>query len=370
MGRQGRVPKVCAWLAISLASAPLLAGGGVVAADVMVAPYAAPAGCEMMQAWYDDLVATQPEGTVVPLKLDPTDAQIAQLGLPSRAVLQGQRFPEPTLLLADGTRVPVDAARLALGGDLALATYAGTGCLGIRPGALLLIIDQEGLAICSMAHVYGAPGNYQISTAGHCATKVGETMTVVAAVGNHQGLAGPVLLDFGATAKTTGDGGPGRDWALLSIRPEFQDLVTPTMCFWAGPHGRYTAQGEVVDVNVPRRLNGLPTVTLNPDAGLVQDVVHYGHGLGLGAGGTPRSGAGIVWASTYFAFVGTIAPGDSGSGANTATGQAAGIITHIGVDPWLRYGTGVALGTRVTQVQATLADGQLVAYPVPAPALP
>mgnify|MGYP000629698461 CR=1 FL=1 len=30
----------------------------------------------------------------------------------------------------------------------------------------------------------------------------------------------------------TGDGGIGRDWALISVKPEWQSLVTPTMAFW------------------------------------------------------------------------------------------------------------------------------------------
>ena len=363
-----RSPTVVA-TALLLALPLGFAAGGASAEETTLHPYLAPEGCEVLQGWYDDLLATQPEGALVPLKLDPTDTQLAALGLPPRAQLLGQRFPEPTLVLPDGTREPVDLSGVAVG-DTALAAYAGTGCLGIRPGALLLIIDASGLAICSLAHVYGSAGAYQISTAGHCTEKVGQTLTVVAAVGNRGGLAGPVLLDFGTTAKTTGDGGPGRDWALVSIFSRYQHLVTPTMCFWAGPRGAFTAQGELVDVNVPNRIPALPSVSVNPNPTLVQGIVHYGHGLGLGAGGTPRGGASAVWGSSTFAFVGAIAPGDSGSGANTATGQAAGIITHIAVDPWLRYGTGVALGTRVTQVPATLADGQLLPYPAPVPLLP
>lgn len=352
----------------ALLAVPLLASGLVLADATPLEPYAPDAGCAMLQAWYDELLATYPEGTAVPLKLDePTDAQLAMLGLPPRDVLLAQRYPAPTLVLPDGTTEAIDPARLALGGDLALASYAGTGCLGIRPGALLLNLNN-GIAICSMAHVYGAPGSYQVSTAGHCTEKAGEVMTVVAAVGNRDSIAGPVLLDFGTTSRTTGDAGIGRDWALIGIAPAYQDLVSPTMCFWAGPHGTFAEQGEFVDPSINGRLQ--PSVNVDPDPALLQGIVHFGHGLGLGAGGTPRSGGSDTWTSTYFVFVGAIAPGDSGSGANTALGPAAGIITHIVVDPWLRTGTGLALGTRATQVQAALADGQLVAYPVPVAGLP
>jgi hypothetical protein len=76
-------------------------------------------------------------------------------------------------------------------------------------------------------------------------------------------------------------------------------------------------------------------------------------------------------------FTGVLTPGDSGSGSNTlagdtvgATMEAAGINTHIYVDPLMRKGIGIMGGTRATQVAGTLANGQIVPYPVPAPGLP
>jgi hypothetical protein len=223
-----------------------------------------------------------------------------------------------------------------------------------------------------MAHVYGTPGAYQISTAGHCG-KVGTIATVVAAVGNHNGAAEPILLDFGKFSQRQ-ENGIGQDWALISIQSPFQGLVSPTMCVWAGPRGAFTAQGDLVSVQMPRRLPGTPTVSTDPDAALAPgvDVVHYGHGVGLGGPGvgTARTGGSVTWTSTYFGFVGAISPGDSGSGANTVTGEAAGIITHLVVDPLLRTGIANAAGTRVTQVPAQLADGQLVPYPAPVPGAP
>jgi hypothetical protein len=194
---------------------------------------------------------------------------------------------------------------------------------------------------------------------------------VVAAFGNRGGLAGPVLLDFGRTAQSH-DNGPGDDWALISVFPQFQDLVSPTMCVWAGPRGIFEPQGEMVDVSV--KLGGQPgvTVTPNPDPQLAQDVVWYGHGVGFGGPGvgTARTAGSIVWTPRYLGFVGPFSPGDSGSGMNIATGQAAGILTHLVLDPMLRYGVSLGVGTRATEVPATLADGQLLAYPAPAPGLP
>jgi hypothetical protein len=141
------------------------------------------------------------------------------------------------------------------------------------------------------------------------------------------------------------------------------------MAFWGGPIGTYTATGEVVSADL---VNGGVSVTPNPT--LVQQVVHYGHGAGIGAGGTPRSGTAITWRPNYFAFFGAITPGDSGSGSNTLTGdtvganrEAAGINTHIYVDGSLRTGLGLMAGTRATLVGATLANGQIVPYPAPTP---
>jgi len=52
--------------------------------------------------------------------------------------------------------------------------------------------------------------------------------------------------------------------------------------------------------------------------------------------------------------------------------EAAGINTHIyldGIQPFLTS-TGLMAGTRSALVTGTLANGQLVPYPVPAPILP
>src|SRR5436189_916035 len=141
-----------------------------------------------------------------------------------------------------------------------LITFAGTGFFGIRPGAWLLLLTGNSIGWCSMAHVYGSPGAYQVSTAGHCG-KPGDTATVIGAVGNHSinGQTVPVLLDFG-TFSTSHDAGLGHDWALISVFSRYQSLVTPTMAFWGGPIGMYTSEGDLASIN----LNGnRPAVTLD-----------------------------------------------------------------------------------------------------------
>ncbi|HVL87709.1 MAG TPA: hypothetical protein VM681_06875 [Candidatus Thermoplasmatota archaeon] len=352
------------------------------------------AGCgdrdEWFARWYERAWNEHGPGAAVPLKFEPTDEDLARYNLPPRDVLLAGDFSEPTMVDKDGIveRVPLSKLLDAFAqpeshGGPTPATFAGTGCLGIRPGAWLLLLTG-GIGWCSMAHVYGSPGNYQVSTAGHCGN-VGDTATVVAALGNRDGVLRPILLNFGKFSKSTGDGGLGKDWALISVDSEFQGLVSPTMCFWGGPRGTYTLTGAVATVTLGWRWNRFPYVTgaspsVTPNPLLAQGVAHYGHGTGIGAGGTPRVGAAIHWWSTYFAFYGAIAPGDSGSGANTWTGdavganmEAAGILTHIVLvdPPEIAKNTGaLMIGTRATQVTATLANGQILPYPVPAPGLP
>src|SRR4029079_9351271 len=223
---------------------------------------------------------------------------------------------------------------------------------------------------------YGAPGSYEISTAGHCG-KTGDLGTVIAAAGNRGDATGVVLLDFGKYVRSTGDAGIGKDWALIGVDAAYQSLVSPTMAFWGGPRGVYTRTGDLVGAQLLTNKGAIsPKVAVATDPLLAQQIVHYGHGAGLGAGGTTPTGLEITWRHTYYAFFGAITPGDSGSGANAVTGdlgqtmEAAGINTHIYVDGSLRTGLGNIAGTRATQVAATIANGQLASYPVPFPGGP
>lgn len=350
----------------------------------------------MRAKWVDRLLAEHEPGTWAPLRYDLDDRDLAALNLPSADRLRQMHFDRPTMVDRHGRTQVVSLPAAPppdrdckgkkcdgdgggdSGGtdsDQAVATFAGAGWFGIRPGAFLLLITERSIGWCSAAHVYGSPGAYDISTAGHCGS-VGDRATVVAAIGNNDDFVAPILLDFG-TFKTVRDNGIGDDWALIDIVDEHQDLVTATAVFWGGPRGMYESVGAVVDVSFPGN-SLIPDITVDPDPTLAQGVHHYGHGVGVGGpGGTPRVGTAIWWGSEHFMFEGAISPGDSGSYANTTTGDAvgdsmegAGINTHIYVDLLLREGVGFFAGTRATQVSDTLADGQLVSYPVPADGLP
>jgi hypothetical protein len=322
---------------------------------------------ELRSDFIAQIRSKHPEGSWAPLRMELSDRHLELMGLPPREVLLEQRFRKPTQVSQDGDRQVIAGPTLA--------TYAGAGWFGIRPGALLLSIDtaRGSIGWCTMAHVYGSPGTYKISTAGHCG-KVGDRATVIAALGNRSE---PVLLDFGSYSKSTGDGGVGNDWALISVNAAYQKLVTPTMAFWGGPRGVFTKTGSVAGYSFRNNNLLAPQVSTNPDPFLAQQLVHYGHGTGVGFPvGSPRSATALSWSTSHYMFFGAISPGDSGSGSNTLGGdtvganmEAAGINTHIYVSALMDKGLGIMAGTRATKV-GTPANGQIVPVPAPAPVVP
>jgi hypothetical protein len=325
---------------------------------------------QLRNRFADQIESRYARGTWAPMKYELSNRDLRLMGLPSKKVLLAHRYKRPTAVYPSGRMVRLPARRKK-GDSLSVAatpviSYAGAGFFGIRPGAWVLLINGDSIGWCSLAHVYGGTS---IATAGHCGN-VGDTATVIGALGDKtiSGLPVPVLMDFGRFSASTGDGGIGNDWALISVDAAYRPLMTPTMAFWGGPIGTYTPNGEVVSADLT---TGDISVTPNPT--LAQGIVHYGHGTGIGAGGTPRSGAAITWRPDHFAFFGAITPGDSGSGSNTLTGdtvganrEAAGINTHIFVDGSLRTGLGVMAGTRATK-PGTVTNGQILPYPAPTP---
>jgi hypothetical protein len=188
------------------------------------------------------------------------------------------------------------------------------GEIGIRPGSWMIAP-----AGCTMNFVFGSPGSYSIGTAGHCGN-AGEPVTLLTLA---PGGANPVLVEVG-TIQTSVNGGIGNDFALVSIRPELQSWVSPTIAAVAGPCGSYSGSGP-------------------------EPVFHYGHGLAVGTGGTPRAGLALTWQASAFGWSGLAAPGDSGSAVRVNTGmQAAGDLTHLVVDTnWL---PSYIAGTRMSRI--------------------
>jgi hypothetical protein len=188
------------------------------------------------------------------------------------------------------------------------------GEIGIRPGSWM--IAPSG---CTMNFVFGSPGSYSIGTAGHCG-KAGEDVVLLTLA---PGGANPVLVDVGTISRSV-DGGIGNDFAIVPIRPELQSWVSPTIAVVAGPCGSYTGSG--------------------PEA-----VFHYGHGLAIGTGGTPRAGLALRWEADAFGWTGAAIFGDSGSAVRVNTGmQAAGDLTHLVVDS--RWLPSYIAGTRMSRI--------------------
>jgi hypothetical protein len=351
----------------SLAAVPASAQAAKLDAGAKLEPYVIkPSAMKVLKAdFIKQIRSNYAMGQWAPMRMELSDKHLKLMGLPKASVLRKMKLNKLTMVNTAGQSKRLDD-------DPVLATYAGAGWFGIRPGALLLSITDTSIGWCTMAHVYGSPGSYKISTAGHCGN-AGDKATVIAAVGNSN----PVLLDFGSFSQSTGDAGVGNDYALISINAAYQSMVTPTMAFWGGPRGVFTKNGEVAryDFNNDNLLD--PVVSTNPDPFLAQQLVHYGHGTGVGfPAGTPRSAVAISWNPNNYMFFGAISPGDSGSGSNTLTGdtiganmEAAGINTHLYVSPLMDKGVGIMAGTRATKV-GTPANGQIVPVPAPLPVVP
>jgi hypothetical protein len=256
-------------------------------------------------------------------------ASTPPLGAPLGSV--NWRAVDGAIKYGSGHAIPLKAARPAwFTRDLAARVDAANGVpiaaptdaplpgeIGIRPGSWMLAP-----AGCTMNFVFGAPGSYSIGTAGHCGN-AGEDVTLLTLA---PGGANPVLVDVGTITRSV-NGGIGNDFALVSIRPELQSWVSPTMAVVAGPCGSYSGAGP-------------------------ETVFHYGHGLAVGTGGTPRAGVALTWQADAYGWDGVAAPGDSGSGVRVGTGlAAAGDLTHLVVDTnWVpSYIVGTRIG-RISQI--------------------
>jgi hypothetical protein len=251
-------------------------------------------------------------GYALPLKAETPDWYTPELH--TRVIAAGAR----------GKSVPIPE-----GVDVPQSALAFTG---IRPGSWMLTP-----AWCTMNFVFGSPGNYSIGSAGHCGS-VGDEVVIVGAPG--------VLMNIGTITRSV-DGGIGNDFSLTSIDPAWQEATNPSMAYFAGPTG-----------------------TKPPAFG--DPILHAGHGLGIGTGGTPRAGvvtygAGPGDAGEAYGWDGAATPGDSGSAVRHATGAAVGNLTHLVVGT--QYLPAYIAGTTITRMIAIggqpLATASLVPDPLP-----
>lgn len=208
------------------------------------------------------------------------------------------------------------------------------GEVGIRPGSWIISPYW-----CTANFIFQKSGTLAIGTAGHC-VESGETTTLLT-IAPSSGI--PVLVELGRVLLKR-DAGVGKDYALVEIPPQHHDWVFPTLGVVGGPCGVY---GE----NTP------------------QSVFHYGHGLGVGTGGTPRAGMGVSlengtlpikirgldanWDADSIFWVGMANGGDSGSGVRIGQLPAVSNLTHAIQLAGLPTPSAVAWGTRVTTVTSS-----------------
>jgi hypothetical protein len=173
---------------------------------------------------------------------------------------------------------------------------------------------------CTANFIFTDGTSKYVGTARHCTDAVGQEITMqvdtttIAVVGT-------------VAKKTSGEGVPGNDWALIKIDPAVAAKwgVNPAVPVVGGPNGIYTGCDPVA-------------------------VKYYGHGYGVAVSqGKPEAGVATNWHDDGFGWTGFGAPGDSGSPVLTADDLAAGDFTHLIVDTGDYLGSDHA-GTRITKI--------------------
>lgn len=199
--------------------------------------------------------------------------------------------------------------------------------VGIRPGAWMIAP-----AGCTMNFIFRSGDSLGIGTAGHCAERGDEVVLLTLA----PGAGNPVLVEIGEVVASH-DEGIGEDFALVEIRPELHDWVSPTTALVGGPCGRYTGSGP-------------------------ETVAHTGHGVGIGTGGTPRAGVALTWRADSFGWSGAAIFGDSGSPVRVTLLGAAGNLTHLVVDS--RWLPSFIAGTRIERMEQLAPGWSMVSSPL------
>lgn len=202
------------------------------------------------------------------------------------------------------------------------------GEVGIRPGSWMIAPYW-----CTMNFLFQKSGTLAIGTAGHC-LESGEPVVLLTLA---PGGSNPVLVELGRVLLKR-DAGIGKDYGLVEIPPHLHSWAFPTMGVVGGPCGVYAG-------------------------GDPWPVAHYGHGVGVGTGGTPRAGVGFElerdpgivrgvdwdWDADSIVWAGLINGGDSGSGVRIGQLPAVSNLTHgigiTGLEP-----SALAWGTRVTTI--------------------
>jgi hypothetical protein len=219
--------------------------------------------------------------------------------------------------------------------------------VGLGPGTWLISLFctnvgghpvPDGFAWCTANFVFQNGTSLGLGTAGHCAASdaLGSPVTAVVTpppeVCADGGSCAPGLYAIGKFS-VVHNNGLGDDFAIVSLYPQFNSWVRPTMPVFGGPTGSYV--GGLAGVGA--QTISLPGATVFAPGFFPALVGHCGHGVAVGTGGTCRSSAGLFAASTWYAWYGASTPGDSGSGVEILGNYssplnavpAAADLTHI-----------------------------------------
>jgi hypothetical protein len=242
----------------------------------------------------------------------------------------------------------------------------------------------DGFAWCTANFVFQNGSSYGLGTAGHCAAKGALASPVTAVVTPPPevcadgGSCAPGLYAIG-TFSLVHNGGLGDDFAMISIYPQFNAWMRPTMPVFGGPTGSYT--GGLAGV-------GQQSVSAGGDTALLPAYYpaalgHCGNGLVVGTGDTCRSSAGLFAASTWYAWYGPSFEGDSGSGVEILGNYSAPLnavpaaadLTHIIIlDASVSRNLGVTIGpdypgmvagTQMSKILSMIGSWKLVSGGVP-----
>jgi hypothetical protein len=201
--------------------------------------------------------------------------------------------------------------------------------IGIRPGAWMI----EPYA-CTMNFIFAKGQKLGIGTAGHCTDGLRQSVVLLTLA---PGGSNPVLIDVGKVVARH-DNGVGDDFALVEIYPALYSWVSETTAVIGGPCGAYFGSGP-------------------------ETVWHYGHGLAIGSGGTPRAGVALTWQADAFGWDGAAIFGDSGSPVRVTDFKAAGDLTHLVVDEpdWV---PSTIVGTRIGKILKIASGWELASSPL------
>ena len=233
-----------------------------------------------------------------------------------------QPCPNPTLPNSIGMIPDAHHTTIANGTAVTSLQQVPPQCLGVRPGATIIIGGGPFVGVCTMNWIFrGRNQRLYGGSAGHCALFLTGfqpqdprrgMMVWTPGTGPSVSIRDPtnpaVNIKVGNFVYAKFDEVTLEDFALFLIDRNAESLVNPQTCHFGGPTGILS---EIVPITEPVGIDHVG----NPE-GLV-NIYRKGIALGL-----PLEVA--------FSFFGVAATGDSGGPAQACDGRAVGLVNDIG----------------------------------------